>query len=91
MKKNNLKQKLCQKSWNWNRSVFEFHQEDKSVLGKIASDIKSIQTVKKQLTKWLKTRLLLMNELVISYLQLHYPAILLYGLTIDLKFPSKKN
>ena len=63
-----------------------FQDEIKRILRKMACGIKTLQSIKKPLP--VKTRLLIMNALVISHL--HYPAILLSGLSSNLMISLEK-
>ena len=63
-----------------------FQDEIKKILRKLACEIKTLQSIKKSLP--VKTRLLIMNALVISHL--HYPAILLNGISANLMVSLEK-
>ena len=62
-----------------------FQDQIKKILGKMACGIKTLQSIKKPLP--VKTRLL-MHALVISHL--HYPAILLSGISANLMISLEK-
>ena len=63
-----------------------FQDEIRKTLRKMACGIKTLQSIKKPLPK--KTRLLIMNALVISHL--HFPAILLSGISANLMIYLEK-
>ena len=63
-----------------------FQDEIKKILRKMACGIKTLQSIKKPLP--VKTRLLLMNALVINHL--HYPAILSSGISANLMISLEK-
>ena len=63
-----------------------FHAEIKNILRKMACGIITLQSIKKPLP--VKTRLLIMHALVISHL--HYPAILLSGISANLMISLEK-
>ena len=63
-----------------------FQDEIKNILRKMSCGIKTLQSIKKPLP--VKTRLLIMHALVISHL--HYPAILLSGISANLMISLEK-
>ena len=63
-----------------------FQDEIKKILRKMACGRKTLQSIKKPLP--LKTRFLIMNALVVSHL--HYPAILLKGISANLMISLEK-
>ena len=63
-----------------------FQDEIKNILRKMACGIKILQSIKKPLP--VKTRLLIMHALVISHL--HYPAVLLSGISANLMISLEK-
>ena len=66
---------------------FTFQDEIKNILRKMACGIKTLQSIKKPLP--VKTRLLIMHALVISHL--HYPAILLSGISAKTQYITSNN
>ena len=69
-----------------NSSFLLFQDEIKNFLRKMTCGIKTLQSTKKPLP--VKTRLLIMNALLISHL--HYPAILLSGISANLMISLEK-
>ena len=66
--------------------LLTFQDEVKMILGKMACGIEALQSIKKPLP--IKTRLLLINALLISHL--HYPTILLNGTSANLTISLEK-